>query len=340
MTTPLIRAAGRHALRGSFVAARVGGRVAVHGVRAGIRRTQRFPALPVLPEGRYVDLPGRGEVFVVDTGAPPGRDDAPVLLLFHGLATTAYLTWFSTIDELRADHRVVMLDQRWHGRGIVSERFSLEDCVDDAALVLDELGIDRVVAVGYSMGGALAQVFWRRHSERTAGLVLASTAACWKSNLGDAMFYPVLGAANDRLRERYRARVQEVRSSLAQAAVAGEEMSAWAWAEFRSTSAWALLEVLGTLGGFDARPWLGEVDVPTAVVITARDHAIPTARQRALAAAVPGASVHEAPGGHASVVFDVHRWRPVFLAAVAEVVERCSVVEEVAQRPSRDARDS
>lgn len=322
MTTQVIKSAGRHALRGSLVAARVGGKAAVYGVRAGIRRTQRFPALPDLPEGRYVDLPDRGAVFVVDTGAPAGREDAPVLLLFHGLATTSYLTWFSTIDELRADHRIVMLDQRWHGRGIVSERFSLEDCVDDAALVLDELGIDRVIAVGYSMGGALAQVFWRRHGERTAGLVLASTAACWRENLGDALFYPVLGAANARFRQHYRARVQEVRSSLAEAAVVGDEMSTWAWAEFRATSAWAMPEVLGTLGGFDARPWLGEIDVPTAVVVTARDHAIATARQRAMAAAIPGATVHETPGGHASVVFDVHRWRPVFLAAVGEVVDR------------------
>lgn len=319
-----MKSAGRHALKGSFVAARVGGRAAVHGVRAGIRRTQRFPALPALPEGRYVDLPGRGEVFVVDTGVPEGHVDAPVLLLFHGLATTSYLTWFSTLDELRTDHRIVMLDQRWHGRGIVSERFSLEDCVDDAALVLDELGIDRVIAVGYSMGGALAQTFWRRHGERTAGLVLASTAACWKENLGDAMFYPVLGAANDRFREHYRARVQEVRSTLVGSPTGGDEMSTWAWAEFRSTSAWAMPEVLGTLGGFDARPWLGEIDVPTAVVVTARDHAIATARQRAMAAAIPGATVHDAPGGHASVVFDVQRWRPVFLAAVAEVVERSS----------------
>lgn len=318
MTTQVMKSAGRHALRGSFVAARVGGRAAVLGVRAGIRRTQRFPALPVLPEGRYVDLPGRGEVFVVDTGAP--YDGAPTLLLFHGLATTSYLTWFSTIAELGAEHRVVMLDQRWHGRGIVSERFSLDDCVDDAALVLDELDIAEVVAVGYSMGGALAQTFWRRHGERTAGLVLASTSACWKENLGDAMFYPVLGAANERFRAHYRARVEEVRSSLAASAVTGEDMSTWAWAEFRSTSAWALPEVLGTLGGFDARPWLGEIDVPTAVVVTARDHAIATSRQRSMAAAIPGATVHEAPGGHASVVFDVQRWRPIFLAAVAEVV--------------------
>lgn len=325
MTAHVLRSAGRHALRGTVGAARLGGRAAVAGARTGIRRTQRFPDLPELPAGRLVDLPGRGEVFVVDTGAPAGRPDAPTLLLFHGLATTSYLTWFSTLDQLREEHRVVMLDQRWHGRGIVSERFSLEECVDDAAAVLEHLGIERVVAVGYSMGGALAQVFWRRHGDRAAGLVLASTAACWRANLGDAMFYPVLGAANDRFRGHYRTRVQEVRAAIADAAVAADDMSTWAWAEFRSTSAWAMPEVLGTLGGFDARPWLGEIDVPTAVVVTARDHAIATARQRAMAAAIPGASVHEAPGGHASVVFDVQRWRPVFLAAVDEVVSRADV---------------
>lgn len=320
MTTRVMRSAGRHALRGSYVTARAGGKVAVYGVRTGIRRTQRFPALPDLPEGRFLDLPGRGEVFVVDTGAPhPG---APTLLLFHGLATTSYLTWFSTLDQLRGSHRIVMLDQRWHGRGIVSERFSLEECVDDAAAVLDALGIPAVVAVGYSMGGALAQMFWRRHGARTAGLVLASTSACWNANRGDAMFYPVLGAANDRFRDRYRARVGEVRASLSEPEPAGREMSTWAWREFRSTSAWALPEVLGVLGSFDARPWLGKIDVPTAVVVTARDHAIATARQRALAAAIPDAAVFEAPGGHASVVFDVERWRPVFLAAVADVVAR------------------
>lgn len=321
----VMKTAGRHAARGSFVAARTGGKVAVHGVRAGIRRTQRFPPLPELPEGRFVDLPGRGEVFLVDTGAP--RPGAPTLLLFHGLATTSYLTWFSTLDQLRESHRIVMLDQRWHGRGIVSDRFSLEECVDDAAAVLDLLEIPAVVAVGYSMGGALAQTFWRRHGDRTAGLVLASTSACWRTNVGDAMFYPVLGAANDWFRHHYRGRVGEVRATLTHPLPAGEELSTWAWREFRSTSAWALPEVLGVLGGFDARAWLGEIDVPTAVVVTARDRAIPTARQRAMAAAIPDAVVHEAPGGHTSVVFDVDRWRPIFLAAVDDVVARITIAE-------------
>ena len=322
MTTQAMKFAGRHALKGSLLGVRYGGKAAVFGVRTGIRRTQRFPDLPDLPAGQVIDLPGRGEGFVVDTGAPADNPDAPVLMLFHGLATTSYLTWFSTLDELRANHRVVMLDQRWHGRGIVSERFSLEDCVDDAAAALDVLGINSVVAVGYSMGGALAQLAWRRHGDRVAGLVLASTCSAWNENRGDAMFYPFLDKANARFREHYRGRVNEVRSNVADDRHLGDEMSTWAWSEFRSTSAWAMPEVLGALGSFDARGWLREIDVPTAVVITARDHAIATSRQRAMAAAIPGASVHEAPGGHASVVFDIHRWKPVFLGAIDEVVAR------------------
>lgn len=322
MTRTLIKSATRQTLRGSLATVRVVGKAAVYGVRTGLRHTQRLPDIPELPPGRWIDLPGRGEMFVIDSGAP--RPGAPTLLLLHGLATTSYLTWFSTMKELAAEHRIVMLDQRWHGQGIVSDRFSIEECADDAAAALDALGIEQVVAVGYSLGGALAQVFWHRHRERVAGLVLASTAGWWRANIGDAFFYPMLGFANKRFHDHYRAQVTLRRSSLEDNPATGGEMSTWAWTEFRRTSAWVVPEVLGVLGSFDTRAWLGQIDVPTAVVVTTRDHAIPASRQRALAAAIPDASVHESPGGHASVVFDVHRWRPVFLAAVAEVVERCA----------------
>ncbi|MDP3966737.1 MAG: alpha/beta fold hydrolase [Nocardioides sp.] len=320
MRVRALRTVGRKGIGAVVVGGRFGGRQAVRAARAGIRRTQRFPDLPELPEGTLVDLPGRGTVFAVDTGAP--YPDAPTLLLFHGLATTSYLTWFSSIEELRPHYRLVMLDQRWHGRGILSDRFQIVDCVDDAAALLEFLGIDEVVAVGYSMGGALAQVFWRRHGDRTAGLVLASTAACWKMNLGDSLFYPMLGVANAALRSHYRHRVGLVHGALPEVPPPGTDLSEWAWAEFRSTSAWALPEVLGELGSFDAREWLPEIDVPTAVVITGRDYAIATSRQRELAAGIKDAKVYETPGGHASVVFDVERWRPVFLKAVDDVVER------------------
>jgi pimeloyl-ACP methyl ester carboxylesterase len=50
--------------------------------------------------------------------------------------------------------------------------YTLEDMADDAAAVLDHLGLDRAHIVGASMGGMIAQVFAARHADRTAGLAV------------------------------------------------------------------------------------------------------------------------------------------------------------------------
>ena len=138
----------------TVAAAKVTG-AAVRGVlRLAVARSGRLPEKNPLPPGRMVHLDGRGEVYVVDTGAPhPG---APTVLLLHAVATTASLSWFTTVDALTADHRVVLMDQRWHGRGLPSDRFSLAECADDIDALMDALDIDRAIVVGYSMGGALA----------------------------------------------------------------------------------------------------------------------------------------------------------------------------------------
>ena len=111
--------------------------------------------------GRRVDLPGRGATWVHEVAGPPG---APVLLLLHGLAATALLNWATSLTTLGRGFRVIALDQRGHGHGIRRiGAFKLEDCADDAAALADRFGLERVIPVGYSMGGAVAQLFWRRH---------------------------------------------------------------------------------------------------------------------------------------------------------------------------------
>ena len=50
--------------------------------------------------------------------------------------------------------------------------YTLEDMADDAAALLDHLGIDRAHIVGASMGGMIAQVFAARHSRRTKTLAV------------------------------------------------------------------------------------------------------------------------------------------------------------------------
>ena len=127
------------------------------------------------PGWRCVELFGRGTTFACDQPGP--SPDAPAVVLLHGWTATGSLNWAPTISRLSQHYRVIALDHRGHGRGIRSAgAFTLEDCADDAVALLDALGVRRAIFVGYSMGGPIAQLVWRRHPRSRAGLVLCATA--------------------------------------------------------------------------------------------------------------------------------------------------------------------
>ena len=280
------------AWRGTRAATRSACRLGTAGTRRAarllVRRVVKLPAVEAVPEGRMVELPD-GSTFVLDVPGP--HPDAPTIVLLHALGCTAYLTWFGVLGELSRTHRVVALDLRWHGRGIRSPRFRIADCADDVAGVLDHLGIDTAIVAGYSLGGAVAQEVWHRHPSRVDGLVLASTARNLRGHVGERMFFPVMTAAMHPLSRVALTKVERVAAALPDLpSVEVADGVDWGRAEFRSTSAWSMPEVLGELGRFHSAPWIGSIDVPTSVVVTGRDRAIPTRRQRKLAAAIPDAS--------------------------------------------------
>lgn len=296
-------------------------RATVLGVKYGASRLVTLPDVKSVPEGRMVELPGRGRLFVADVPGP--TPDTPTVVLLHGLATTAYLSWFTALGALSDHYRVVTFDLRWHGRGLRSENFRVADCADDVAAVLDHLGIDQAIVAGYSLGGAVAQETWHRHPHKVAGLALCSTAGSWAVERRERFFFPVLGAAITPLARLAVAAVEKRATSLPDLpSFDTTDLAAWGLAELRSTSGWTTPHVLAELGRFDSSPWIGDVDVPTAVVVTEKDGAIPAARQRALAASIPGAIELTSPGGHASVFLDHERWGLTFLDALAQVAEQ------------------
>ena len=299
-------------------AASTGARTAL---RAVARRAVQIPPVREVPPGRLLELPGRGRTFAVDV---PGPEGAPVLLLLHALACTATLSWYPVIPELSQQYRVIAFDQRWHGRGIRSKRFRLEDCADDAVAVLDALGVDRAVVVGYSMGGSVAQLVWHQHPHRVEGLVLCATARNFRGTRRERLFFPAMSAAMLPLSVYASTRVERLAATLPELpspTLPGDDR-AWGRQEFRSTSAWCAPAVLAALGQFNSAPWISRVDVPTSVVVTTRDHTIPTRRQLRLADAIPGADVVAVDGGHGALVLQADRFGPAVAAAAASVVAR------------------
>lgn len=80
-----------------------------------------------------------------------GQGDKPPIVLIHGFSDTGLL-WAQTARDLAADYDVIMPDMRGHGR---STRVQLGDDVDMAADVADlirQLGLDRPIVGGHSMG--------------------------------------------------------------------------------------------------------------------------------------------------------------------------------------------
>jgi pimeloyl-ACP methyl ester carboxylesterase len=120
-----------------------------------------------------VDFGRHGRTTVIDIDGP---QTAPAVMLLHGLAATARLNWGPSFRPLAQHFRVLSLDHRGHGRGLRTSRFELQQCADDAAAAARARRVERVIAVGYSMGGPIASLLWHKHRGLVDGLVLCATA--------------------------------------------------------------------------------------------------------------------------------------------------------------------
>jgi 3-oxoadipate enol-lactonase len=249
-------------------------------------------------------------------------------VLLHGWTVTSDLNWRGHYDVLGRHFHVVGFDHRGHGRGLRSDdRFTLEDCADDVVALADALRRRQVVPVGYSMGGLVAQLVWRRHPERVAGLVLAATSRNFQGTVGDRVYFGGLAA----LAQGYRIAPRSVGDAALNRFIAARtaRFEAWEWAasEVASGDVRAYFEAATAIGAFSSHRWVGEIDVPTAVLVNTEDRTVPTWRQRRLAESLPAARVWEIDGDHHVVVRDAARYG-------AALVEACAwVLREAAGRP-------
>lgn len=276
-----------------------------------------------VPDGRFVDVPGSGPIYVRFADGPRR---APTVVLLHGLGATAALNWDAIIPSLAGDYRVIAPDLRGHGRGPrCGQRFRLEDCADDVAALIDATTEGPVLVVGYSMGGAVAQILARRRPELVSGLVLCATARDFRGNPAERVQFAMLGglAAASHL-------APDFWPSLLPAVLREWRALPATVSELGGHQSRAVLAAAASLGTFTSRAWLNELRAPAVVVTTLHDGLVPLRRQRKLAAGL-GAPIVAVEGNH----FVAHR-NPAALASA--ILDAIALLPRRPRKPNRPAR--
>ncbi|MFF3018388.1 alpha/beta fold hydrolase [Streptomyces sp. NPDC057939] len=109
-----------------------------------------------------------------------GAEGAPAVVLAHGwTCSTAF--WAAQVRDLAKDHRVIVYDQRGHGRSPASRAYATDRLADDLVAVLKATLApgERAVVAGHSMGGmtVMAAAGRPEFAEHAAAALLCSTGS-------------------------------------------------------------------------------------------------------------------------------------------------------------------
>lgn len=226
-----------------------------------------------------------------------GAGPALLLLTGRGGARTG---WAPQVEAFAPYFRVVTIDNRDAGENDPEEQpYTMADLADDAAALLDALGIARAHAMGISMGGMIALQLALNHPARVERLVLvATTPGGWSPEALASFKEPPDPWIADPV-ERTRLSYAEI------VGPASRALSAEEWAVLvervrgnRLTKE-GYLRQNGAIGTHDLRARLAEIAAPTLVIHGDRDPLVPPRNGEVLARDIPGARLLMLPGvGH------------------------------------------
>jgi pimeloyl-ACP methyl ester carboxylesterase len=99
------------------------------------------------------------------------RADRPALLFLHGWGCKRNF-WARQVEAFRGEFPVLALDLAGHGGSSGGSRaWTIEEFARDVSAVIEAESIGQSVAIGHSMGGAVAVEFARRAATRVRGVI-------------------------------------------------------------------------------------------------------------------------------------------------------------------------
>lgn len=266
-------------------------------------------------------LDGRGEFFYRrHQHADPA---APTVLLLHGWTASADLQFFAAYTALAEVCSFIAIDHRGHGRSVRrSGRFELEDAAQDAAQLLQQLGVGPVTVVGYSMGGPLTMLLTRDHPELVDGIVLQATALEWRETLLERLRWKTVRMLGPIVRSWVFP--SWLRAGLRRMSAARPDLAQyvdWLAGEVSRNDALHLVHAGQALSRYDARPWVATLDKRASVLVTTSDHLVRPCKQRRLAAAL-NASIVDIRADHLATWMQPDEYARLTVQQVLSVSER------------------
>ena len=211
-----------------------------------------------------------------------GRRDGRPVVFINGLGCDLRI-WTEVAGILAPEFRVITYDKRGHGLSESGpDTCEMADYAGDLMGLLDRVGVGRATIVGLSIGGVIAQEFYRQHPDRVAALVLCDTAAKIGTN----------ESWDQRIAQVERGGVESIADSV---------LERWFTADFRASRVAELagiramltrtprqgyLASCGALKRADLRPYAGRIRAPTLCVVGDEDGSTPVALVKETAALI------------------------------------------------------
>ena len=253
-----------------------------------------------------------------------GNLDGPPVLLLNGSMMTMG-AWEPVAAPLGETYKVIRCDFRGQIFSLGESEPRLEAHVADVVALLDELGLQRIHAVGTSFGGLVATRLAALHPERVASLAAITTADridpdLWEGSaqVRDAALEAAAGGDGGKVLDL----VLPVTYSPEYLAANAELLAAHRRQTALLPAGWyrGIAAIISSLEGLDLTPYLSSIRCPTLVLAAEKDQMFPLERSRALAAGIPGARFEVVPGGSHAIVIEkpaeVARILKEFLASV------------------------
>lgn len=211
------------------------------------------------------------------------------VVFIHGLSDSL-LYWEFLATNLKDDFRIIRFDLPGHGQSeLGDDELSIDSYVNDLANLLDELNVNDINLIGFSLGGAIALDFALKCPDRVSSLVLMSSFAKADDHIRD-VFNKFTDALNMGFEEFYDLILPMV---LCPDVISDnhEELEFLKQLASQTANTQAYIKSIVACLDFDVESELPEMEIPTLILVGKHDEITPLSIQKDINCNITGSEL-------------------------------------------------